>query len=227
MNALIPIQEARIGGQVVQSVSGRDLHAFLEIGKVFGTWINDRIKQYKFKRGEDFEVFTDSGKNLSGGRPAKEYELTIDMAKELSMVERNEKGRQARQYFIDCERRAGEPSLPAIKDPRIAALVEVLVRQDALEQEQARQATEVARLQEEVAVIGARTQPENKHFTVMGYANLVGATVDLKVASILGRRCASLSRDMGLAIGDVRDPRFGSVHTYHESVLQLVLQEAA
>ncbi|OBU53824.1 hypothetical protein [Stenotrophomonas maltophilia] len=115
---------------------------------------------------------------------------------------------------------------PMIKDPRLAALVEALVRQDALEQEQERQATEVARLQEDLAVLEARTQPENKHFTVMGYANLIGASVDIKAASTLGRRCAALSKERGYTIGDVRDPRFGSVHTYHESVLQEVLQQS-
>lgn len=115
---------------------------------------------------------------------------------------------------------------PKIKDPRLAALVEALERQDALEQEQARQSTEIARLQEDLAVVEARTQPENKHFTVMGYANLIGVSVDIKAASTLGRRCAALSKERGTAITDVPDPRFGRVHAYHESILQEVLQES-
>jgi anti-repressor protein len=55
-------------------------------------------------------------KTPNGGRPAKEYALTLDMAKELSMVERTEKGKQARQYFLVCERRAKNP-VAALSDP--------------------------------------------------------------------------------------------------------------
>ena len=97
----------------------------------------------------------------------------------------------------------------------------------AYEQEQQRQATEMARIQETVAVIEARTQPENKHFTVLGYANLVGHKIDYREASKIGRKCAELSRSQGLPIGDVTDPRFGKVHSYHESVLQAVFDAAA
>ena len=118
-------------------------------------------------------------------------------------------------------------SLPVVRDTRTAALIEALVRQDALEQEQQRQATEIARIQETVAVIEARTQPENRHFTVLGYSNLIGRKIDYREASRLGRKCAELSRTQGMVIGDVRDPRFGTVHSYHESVLQAVLDCAA
>ena len=58
----------------------------------------------------------------------------------------------------------------------------------------------------------------------MGYANLLGMPMDNKTAATLGRRCASLSRQRGLVIGDVSDPRFGNVHSYHESVLVEVVQ---
>lgn len=110
----------------------------------------------------------------------------------------------------------------AIRDPRTAALIESLQRIDAVEQEQERQALALAQMQETLAVVEARTQPEIKHFSVAGYANLMSRPVDLKTAARLGRQCAQLSREQGLLIGDVRDPRFGKVHTYHESVLQAV-----
>ncbi len=88
-----------------QIVNARELHLFLGIGKDFSTWIKKRIEEYKFIENEDFEVFHKNGENSKGGRPSKEYAITLDMAKELSMVERNEKGRQARRYFIECEKR--------------------------------------------------------------------------------------------------------------------------
>lgn len=93
----------------------------------------------------------------------------------------------------------------------------------AYEQEQQRQSLEIARINETVAVIEARTQPENKHFTVLGYSNLIGKQIDFKTASKIGRKCAELSRVQGMVIGDVKDPRFGKVHSYHETILQAVI----
>lgn len=93
-----------VGGEAIQTVNARDLHDFLQVGKDFSTWVKDRIEQYGFVQGQDFEVFPEIGGNPSGGRPAKEYAISIDMAKELSMVERNEQGKKARRHFIECER---------------------------------------------------------------------------------------------------------------------------
>jgi len=113
MNELIVIKTDESGKQ---TVNARELHSFLEVGKDFSTWIKDRINQYGFVENQDFVVFTDVGENPAGGRPSKEYNLTIDMAKEMSMVERNEKGKQARLYFIECERRAKDP-MALLSDP--------------------------------------------------------------------------------------------------------------
>ena len=99
-----------LGGATVQTVNARDLHDFLQVGKVFAAWITERIDAYGFSENVDFAVFSETGNNPQGGRPAKEYALTLDMAKELSMVERNDQGKAARQYFIECERRAKDPS---------------------------------------------------------------------------------------------------------------------
>ena len=96
----------------IQSVNARDLHEFLEVGKDFSNWIKDRIQKYNFTEGQDYltqKIDSPNSANQSGrggDRRSIEYHLTLDMAKELSMVERNEKGKQARQYFIECERRA-------------------------------------------------------------------------------------------------------------------------
>ncbi|WP_370194368.1 MULTISPECIES: antA/AntB antirepressor family protein [Aurantimonas] len=100
------VAEGQIGDNLVQTVDGRDLHQFLRVGKDFSSWLKDRIDQYGFSENSDFVVFTETGENLRGGRPSKEYAITLDMAKELSMVERNEQGKRARRYFIQCELRA-------------------------------------------------------------------------------------------------------------------------
>lgn len=103
MNELIKITTNESGNQVV---SARELHKFLESKQQFADWIKNRIDKYGFIENQDFEVFQDFMNNPSGGRPLKEYALTLDMAKELAMVEGNEKGRQARRYFIECEKLA-------------------------------------------------------------------------------------------------------------------------
>lgn len=100
MKALIKITESN--GQ--RAVNARDLHQFLESKQHFSNWIQNRIEEYQFIEGQDFEVFNKFIKNPSGGRPAKEYALSLDMAKELSMVERTERGREARRYFIEMEK---------------------------------------------------------------------------------------------------------------------------
>lgn len=105
MNEIIKVVEGHIGGEVLQTVNARDLHVFLDVGKDFSNWIKDRIRAFDFVENRDYIVFTEFGENPQGGRPAKEYHLTLDMAKELSMVERNEKGKQARLYFIEVEKR--------------------------------------------------------------------------------------------------------------------------
>ncbi|WP_169719238.1 antA/AntB antirepressor family protein, partial [Arsenophonus nasoniae] len=104
LHQLITIETKNINGELIQTVNARDLHAFLESKQKFADWIKDRIQQYAFIESQDFIVIL--GKTPNGGRPAKEYHISLDMAKELSMVERNEKGKHARQYFIECERQA-------------------------------------------------------------------------------------------------------------------------
>lgn len=97
-----------------RAVSARELHAFLESKQEFANWIKNRIEKYGFVENQDFEVFDNFIKNPQGGRPLTEYALSIDMAKELSMLENNDKGKQARRYFIACEAaaRASHPQVP-------------------------------------------------------------------------------------------------------------------
>ena len=96
------VKENIVGEDAIPTVNARDLHGFLSIKTRFNDWIVQRIKEFQFIENKDFTTFTE---NLVKGRPRKEYHLTMDMAKELSMVERTERGRQARQYFIDCEKK--------------------------------------------------------------------------------------------------------------------------
>ena len=107
----ININAAAIGSESINTVNARDLHAFLGVGRDFSHWIKNRIEVYGFAENVDYvtaeNLVRQNGgiKKHGGDRRSVEYLISIDMAKELAMVERNEKGKQARQYFIECERR--------------------------------------------------------------------------------------------------------------------------
>jgi phage anti-repressor protein len=108
-NTLIPIASRIISGSTTETVLARELHEFLSVGRVYRTWINDRIKQYGFIENEDYIIDEswsrpESVSSKARSQKLKNHHITLDMAKELAMVERNEKGREARRYFIDCEK---------------------------------------------------------------------------------------------------------------------------
>jgi len=117
MTELFTLVNRPVAGQAQQTVNARELHAFLESKQEFSNWIKNRIEDYGFLDGVDFLT------NLSKtqGRPRIDYFLSLDMAKELSMVERNAKGKQARQYFIDCEKRLSGSLKVDFNDPLQAA----------------------------------------------------------------------------------------------------------
>ncbi|WP_375638622.1 MULTISPECIES: antA/AntB antirepressor family protein [unclassified Bartonella] len=112
MNNPIAITNNTINEESVQTVNARELHVFLESKQDFSTWIKKRIMTYAFLDGRDFIRF--HKKMEANNAIAVEYYLTLDMAKELAMVERNKKGKQAREYFIECERRAKQVVTPQI-----------------------------------------------------------------------------------------------------------------
>ncbi len=98
MKELIKITEQN-GNSVV---SARELHKFLESKQDFSHWIANRIEKYGFQENADFTIILSKS---TGGRPRTEYALLLDTAKEIAMVEGNEKGKQARRYFITCEKK--------------------------------------------------------------------------------------------------------------------------
>ena len=83
------------------TVFARDLHAFLEVDTRFNDWF-PRMCEFGFEEGKDFYSFL--SKTQNGGRPSRDAELTIDMAKEICMLQRNEKGKIARRYFVELEK---------------------------------------------------------------------------------------------------------------------------
>ncbi|MEJ8582032.1 antA/AntB antirepressor family protein [Riemerella anatipestifer] len=201
MNELIKITEQN--GK--QAVSARELHSFLESKQDFSTWIKNRIEKYGFIEEQDFTLH----KFVERGTWKHEYVLSIDTAKELAMVEGNEKGKQARQYFIECEKRLKKP----------LSQVEIVAQSAQLLLQQSQQ---LETLQKEVNHIKARiTTSEESFITIAGYATLEKKRIDNKTASIIGRKVAKYCRDNDIIIGQIFDPRFGYVNTYPRDIIQI------
>lgn len=123
MKTPIPVLPGQLGGKSTHLVDARRLHDGLSVRRDFSNWIRGRIQDYGFEVDVDYVVnvaeedvskgssvadlargFRQNGRKPHGGRPNIDYFLTLDMAKELAMVERTPRGREIRRYFIDCER---------------------------------------------------------------------------------------------------------------------------
>ena len=113
-----------------QLVSARELHEFLSVKKDFTDWFKYRVGQYDFEENIDFTPIL--GKS-TGGRPSKDFAITIEMAKELSMVENNEKGKQARKYFIQCEKKLKEINQPKLPTTYKEALLQLVAAEEEKE----------------------------------------------------------------------------------------------
>lgn len=87
---LIPVFVGNISNEGTLLCNARDLYEFLGVGKRFASWITERISEYGFFENQNFIIFSQVREILSRGRPAKDYHLPLDTAKELAMVERNE-----------------------------------------------------------------------------------------------------------------------------------------
>lgn len=126
---LVQISGRIIGNGCIDAVDARDLHAALEVRRDFTSWIKARIDQYGFVENVDY-LLTKTGEQLpSGTKWRSEYAASLDMAKELAMVERTPKGREVRRYFIECERRLKEKeSAEIVKITRRLERLEVLAK---------------------------------------------------------------------------------------------------
>ena len=109
MTNIIKITKNEIGNAELNSVNARDIHNYLQVNSRFNDWINRAISKYDFKENIDFTVLKNEYAEKWEFSPT-EYIVTMDMAKELAMLENNPKGRETRKYFIDCEKKLNSNS---------------------------------------------------------------------------------------------------------------------
>lgn len=114
MSHLIPLHTQ----DGVQAVMGRDLHQFLEVKTSYKDWF-PRMVAYGFEEGEDFALKIEHTPSPAGMKEKLNHVISLDMAKEISMIQRTNKGKQARQYFIECEKRAKTPRIDGSEITRL------------------------------------------------------------------------------------------------------------
>jgi len=121
-NLPIVIPNTTIGASQVNAVSARDLHEKLDVKSKIADWIKRRILESLLVEGEDYICFSSVGsKTGRGGSNRKDYYLTLDAAKHISMLEKTDAGKAIRQYFIDVEKAAQEA---AKIDPALQAQID-------------------------------------------------------------------------------------------------------
>ena len=135
---IVPISTNELGERFCDA---RELHGALAVGRDFSNWVRGRIEQYGFVEGEDYtqqRVFdspdlANQKRGRGGDRRSVEYQLSLDMAKELAMLENNDMGKKVRRYFIRMENMMKERLLADAEERRIADLRRMDGRIKALE----------------------------------------------------------------------------------------------
>lgn len=146
MNQLISITTNENDEQLV---SGRELHGFLEVKTPYPKWF-ERMTDYGFSEDVDYVVTDIFVRNSNGGRQTQiDHAMKLDMAKEVSMIQRNEKGKQARQYFLEVEKAWNNPDMIIKRALQIAdrRVIELESRNNQLQLENSVQLQQIAELQ--------------------------------------------------------------------------------
>jgi phage anti-repressor protein len=174
MNELIKVNKE---GERI-TVLGRDLHKFLEIETKYMDWF-PRMIGYGFEENIDYKVISQK-REIGIGKGLADHQLTLDMAKEISMLQRNEKGKQARKYFIECEKKINKPM----------TMVEIVAYNANKLVEMEREQLEI---QNRLNILEAKqTNSPYEFFSIVAYCNLNNIKCELRQASDWGREATKL-----------------------------------
>lgn len=223
MTTLISIEHQILNNEIVQTINARELHQFLESKQDFSTWIKNRIKQYDFSENVDYILLHKKMEQVSGSKYLMEYNISLDMAKELSMVERSKKGKQARQYFIECEKQAKQNViLPKNYAQALRAYADQVEKVEELKHTKA----EIGSRREATAMATASTEKRRAEKLQVEldkskeYATVKRMEMLYHGQKFNWRELKSTSNEMNLPPIDVFDANYGTVKSYHRDVWQ-------
>lgn len=184
---------------------------FLEVKTDFTEWCK-RMFEYGFEQDKDFTPIL--GKS-TGGRPSTDFALTLPTAKEISMLQRTEKGKEARKYFIACEEVAKSKSKP------MNTLDFLQVTLDAMKVQDQR----ISSVENKMIEIEAKTTTRPEYYTIAGYAVVAGKRIGKNKAKELGRKASKICNEKGYETEKVHDDRYGYVKSYPVEVLKDVFSQ--
>lgn len=196
MNELIPIQYE----SEKPTVSGRELHALLKIETRYNDWF-PRMCEYGFQEGKDFCPILSKS---SGGRPGTDHAVTIPMAKELCMLQRTAKGKQCREYFINCEEAWNSPD-------KIMERALQIAHRRAIEAER-----RIFGLLEEKETLEIALNESIRFFTVAKYNGMFKKGWTSAQCQSMGKQLSAYCRARAIQIRkcETNDERFGTVNSY-------------
>ena len=202
------LMKQELNGEFVDTVESRDLQTMLVSRKDFSDWVKNKVVNNPFfMQGVDFTLFPQSGGNSLGGRPRKDYALTLDTAKKVAMAEQTEAGNSARDYFIECERiakgldSADQPTLPQTYLEALKSLVQVTEEKEALKAE--------------MIPMQIKLDHHNSHATVTKGYGMMGEAINRVDAVKVGKKLSVISRNNDIPIYKTTHERWGAVNAYH------------
>ena len=226
MNELIIIKPTLINGAEVNSVNARDLHRVLESKQDFSTWIKKRLDEVDALENVDYIVFHKKMENLDGGRPLIEYALSIDISKEIAMLERNEIGKKIRRYFIEVEKAYKKEKTAFNQLDYMQLQLNYLKEQDKKIYALENKTDEIHKEQLKVKHNINRLLGNDNYMTLIAFMNLHGISQKGLHIPSLGKKATKLSNEQGAPMGAVIDPRYGRVNTYDTEILKQIFQVA-
>lgn len=194
------------------TVSGRELHAVLGVATQYKDWF-PRMCEYGFIEGRDFSSILSES---TGGRPSTDHALSVPMAKELCMLQRNDQGKKIRQYFISVEDAWNSPDKVMERALQIA-------HRRALEAER-----RIFALAEENETLEVALNTSLKFYTVAKYNKTFHMGWSLTQCQAIGKQLTAYCRARAIAVRscETNDERFGVVNSYPCSAWESFLEKA-
>jgi len=206
------------------TVDARALHEWLGVRKPFSDWFKYQAERVDMVEGIDYEeVINHKVVINSGGRPAKDFMITISAAKHIGMMSNTAKGKEVRRYFEACEEKLREVSRPKeIQQPK--SPLEILMAQYEMFGLMLQNQID---LQSRVSILEARSDVEDNYVTVAGHLaqkkirNKTGEEI-----KALGIQAAKYCRENGVKIAKVPSTKHGQINAYPREVLQMLIGDA-
>ena len=195
-----------------KAVSAKELYDYLGYEKSqWSRWYAKNIFGNKFAIESEDYVTVDIKSN---GNLTKDFALTIDFAKKLSMLSRTDNGEKARQYFIECEKQLND---------KMTILSEAQMLLMSIQQMQINTIA-ITEIKQEIKALKASQEIKQDYYTILAYSRLKHKELSFSEAIKKGKLASKLTKEQGKELRKVPDERYGYVYSYTVEILDLVFE---